>query len=170
MTSFYIAPFHLYDEEHGGSVQRHNSNIWGVSVMRIVNYLFKMDEFCCHWALFLWQPQHFMNMGCLSYTVAMATFTTFFLKITAHLIDKIRYYASRMNEASLTDTKKLWFLTLFKCIVVSLLQNVVRSLLSAGGTNYISHGSYKSHLLLNLLSFIWFYSKLKKKKKWGPCD
>ena len=51
--------------------------------------------------------QHFMNMGCLSYTVAMATFTRFLLKITANLIDKICYYASRMNELSLNGSKIL---------------------------------------------------------------
>ena len=41
--------------------------------MQMAGYPFKMNEFCCHGALFPWQPQHFMNMGCLSNTVAMAT-------------------------------------------------------------------------------------------------
>ena len=27
MTSFNVATFHLYDEEHGGTIQHHNSNI-----------------------------------------------------------------------------------------------------------------------------------------------
>ena len=40
-------------------------------------------------ALFLWQHQQFMNMGCLSNTVVMATITRYLLEITAHLIDKI---------------------------------------------------------------------------------
>ena len=35
----------------------------------------------------------FMNMGCFSYMVAMATVTRFLLKITANIIDKIWYYA-----------------------------------------------------------------------------
>ena len=83
----------------------------------MADYPFKMNEFCCQGALFLWQLQHFMNMGCLSNTVAMATFTRVLLKITATLIDKICYYASRMNEPSLNDSTKLWFLTLFKCIL-----------------------------------------------------
>ena len=41
----------------------------------MANYFFKTNEFCCHGALFLWQLQHLMNMGCLSSTVAMATLT-----------------------------------------------------------------------------------------------
>ena len=51
---------------------------------------FKMNKFCCHddGALFLWQLQHFMNMGCLSNTVVMAIFKRFLLKITANVIDK----------------------------------------------------------------------------------
>ena len=28
MTSFNVTPFHLYDTEHNGAVQRHASNIW----------------------------------------------------------------------------------------------------------------------------------------------
>ena len=75
--------------------------------MRMVDYPFKVNEFYCHEALFLWQLQHLMNTECLSYTVAMATFTRFLLKITANLIDKVCYYASRMNEPSLNDSKKL---------------------------------------------------------------
>ena len=66
---------------------------------------------------------------------AMATFTRFLLKITANLIDKLCYYATCMDEPSLNYSKKLWFLTLFKCALVNLLQNVVRSLLSARGPN-----------------------------------
>ena len=98
--------------------------------MCTADYPFTMYEFCCHGALFLWQLQHFINMGCLSNMVAMATLTRFLLKITANLIDKICYYASRMNEPSLNDNKKF---NTFKCVSVNLLQNVVRSLLSAGG-------------------------------------
>ena len=44
------------------------------------DYPFKINECCCHAALFLWQLQHFMNMGCLSNTVAMAT-VTFLLRL-----------------------------------------------------------------------------------------
>ena len=65
----------------------------------------------------------------------MATFTRFLLKITANLIDKLCYYATCMDEPALNGSKKLWFLTLFKCALVNLLQNVVRSLLSARGPN-----------------------------------
>ena len=77
------------------------------SFMRMADYPFKMNEFCCHGALFLWQLLHFMNMVCLSNTVAMATFTRFLLKIIANLIDNICYYASRMDELSLNDREKL---------------------------------------------------------------
>ena len=67
-----------------------------------------------------------MNMGWLSNTVSMATFTRFLLKITEQLIDKICYYASRMDEPSLNDSKNMWFFkTIFKCILVDLLQNDV---------------------------------------------
>ena len=75
--------------------------------MCMVDYLFKMNEFCSHGALYLWQLKHLMNMGCLSTVVAMATFMRFLLKITANLIGKICYYASRMNEPTLNDHKKL---------------------------------------------------------------
>ena len=67
------------------------------------------------WSL-LWQPQHFMSIGCLSNTVAIVTFTRFLRKIIAKLIDKICYYASHINYPSLKDSQKMWFLTLFKCI------------------------------------------------------
>ena len=50
------------------------------SFTHMADYPFKINECCCHAALFLWQLQHFMNMGCLSNTVAMATVTQFFLK------------------------------------------------------------------------------------------
>ena len=73
--------------------------------MRMADYPFKMNELCCHGALFLWQFQHFMNIGCLSNAVAKATVMRFLLKITTHLIDKICYYASRMNEPSLNGSK-----------------------------------------------------------------
>ena len=53
--------------------------------------------------------QHFMKMDCLSNLVAMATFTSYLLKITANL--KICYNASHMNEPSLNDSKKLIFNT-----------------------------------------------------------
>ena len=86
--------------------------------MRKADYSFKMNEFCCHGALFLWQLQHFMNTGCLSNKVAMVTFTRFLLRITANLIDKIWYYVSHMNELSLNDSKKMWFLTLFKHVLL----------------------------------------------------
>ena len=93
--------------------------------MHMVDYPFKMNEFCCHGALFLWQLQHFMNMVCLSNMAAMATVTRFSLKMIADLIDKICYYVSRMDEPSLNDSEKLWLLKLFKCVLVNLLQNVV---------------------------------------------
>ena len=93
----------------------------------------KLMIFLCNGALFLWQVQHFMNIGSHSNTGAMATIARFLLKITANLIDKICYYALHINEPSLNDSKKLSFLTLFKCVLVNLLQNVVRSLRSAGG-------------------------------------
>ena len=73
----------------------------------MADYHFKMNEFCCHGALFIWQLKHFMNMVCLSDTVAMATFTIFLLKIIANLIYKICYYASHMDEPSLNDSEKL---------------------------------------------------------------
>ena len=72
----------------------------------MADYPFKMNEFCCHGALFLWKLQHFMNMVCISNTVGMATFARFLLNIIANLIDKICYYASRMDEPSLNDSKK----------------------------------------------------------------
>ena len=66
------------------------------SFVRMADYPFKMNEFCCHGALLLWQLKHFMNMGSLSNTITMAAFTGFLLKITANLIDKICDYSSRM--------------------------------------------------------------------------
>ena len=129
MKSFNVVSFHLYDDE------RHNAKI-GIGILffyaYMADYTFKWNEFCCHGGLFLWQLQYFMNRGCLSNTVVMAKFTRILLKITANLIDKICYNASRMNEPSLTDSTKLWFLTLFKCVLLNIFQNVVRSLLSAG--------------------------------------
>ena len=74
----------------------------------------------------------FMNMGCRSNTVAMGIFTRSFLKITANLIDRICHYASHMNETSLNDSKNFENL---KCMLHNIVQNVVRSLLSAGGQN-----------------------------------
>ena len=75
--------------------------------MRMAGYPFKMNEFCCHGVSFLWQLQHFMNMMCLSNTVAMATFVRFLLKIIGDLIDKICYSASRMDKLFLNDSEKL---------------------------------------------------------------
>ena len=53
----------------------------------MADYPFKMNEFCCHGAWFLWQFQQFMNIGSLkdSLTVAMERITRFLLKITANL-------------------------------------------------------------------------------------
>ena len=48
-----------------------------------------------------------MNIGCLSNTAAMVTFTQFFCKIIAYVIEKICYYASHMNYPSLKDNKKI---------------------------------------------------------------
>ena len=69
--------------------------------MRKADYSFKINEFCGHGPLFLWQLQHFMDTGCLNNKVAKVTFTRFLLNITANLIDKICHYASHMNEPSL---------------------------------------------------------------------
>ena len=55
----------------------------------MADYPFKMNKLCCHGTLFLWQLQHFVNMGCLSNMVAMATFTRFLLKKITNLIDNI---------------------------------------------------------------------------------
>ena len=76
------------------------------SFMRMTDYPFKMNEFCCHGASFLWQLQHFMNMGCFSNMVSMATVRRILLNITANLIDKMCYYASHMTEPSVNDSKK----------------------------------------------------------------
>ena len=79
----------------------------------------------------------------------MATFSRFLLRITANLVDKICYYASRMNEPFLNDSKKWWFLILFKCIFVNLLHNVVRSLLSARGPNELQHNKTNATYMPN---------------------
>ena len=73
-----------------------------------------MNKFCCHGALLAWQLQYFMNIGYLSNTVAMVTFTRFLLKITALIVianwlDKIYYNALHMNEPSLNDSKSCDF-------------------------------------------------------------
>ena len=101
--------------------------------MHMADYPFKIRKFCCHRTLILWQLQHFMNMGCLRNTFVMATFTRFLRKITAKLIDQICFYASCINEPSLNDSKKMWVFTLFTCLLLNIVQNVVRSLLSVGG-------------------------------------
>ena len=101
--------------------------------MCMTDYFSKLNEFCCHEALFLWQLRHFMNMRCLSNMVVMATFTRLLNKMSAKLIGMICYYASRMNEPSLNDSKKLCFLTLLTCLLLNILQNVVRYLLPVGG-------------------------------------
>ena len=74
------------------------------SFIRMTDFPFKMNEFSCHAALFLWQLQHFMNMGCLNITVAIASHMIL-AKINFKLNRKICYYASRMNESSLNDSK-----------------------------------------------------------------
>ena len=81
--------------------------MWLISFMRMTDYPFKLNKYCCHGALFLWQLQHFVNMGCFSKMVAMATDTQFLPKTTAFLIDKICYYASHNTETSLNDSKKM---------------------------------------------------------------
>ena len=86
-----LLPFIYYDEEQGWTVQRHISNI-GVGIlsfMCMADYPFKMNEWFCNEASFLWQLQHFMKMRCLSNMVAMAMVTRLLLKITANLIDNI---------------------------------------------------------------------------------
>ena len=40
---------------------------------------------------------------------------------------------AHLNEPSLNDNEKLQFLTLFKCVLLKILPNVERSLLSNGG-------------------------------------
>ena len=101
MTSFNMAPFHFYDKEDDGSVQLRNSNMISVGIFFLyayqADYFFKLNQFCCNGALFLWQLQHIMNMDCLSNTVATATFTRFLHNIIANLIDNICYYALCMN-------------------------------------------------------------------------
>ena len=63
MTSFNVAPFELYDDEHFTAVQRHNSNIEEgiLFLMCITVYCSNMNEVCCHGDLY----RYFMNMGCL---------------------------------------------------------------------------------------------------------
>ena len=121
--------------------------------MSMADYFSKMNEFCGHGGLFLWQLRHFMNMRCLSNMVAMATFTRLLNKMSAKLIGMICYYASCMKEPSLNDSKRLRVLTLFTCILFNVLQNVVRSLLSAGAPYYDSPSflaikvmNYRAHL------------------------
>ena len=71
MTSFNIAPFHLHDEEYDGTVQRHNFYAYG--------WLFIQNEhILLPRSLVSMAAQDFMNMGCLSYTAAVATSTQFF--------------------------------------------------------------------------------------------
>ena len=138
-TSFNVAPFAFYNAETDLAEQHYNSNIGaGILLMCMVAYFSKMNEFCCHGALFLWHLGHFMNMRCFSNMVAMATLMWRLNKMSSKLIEMIRYYASCMNAPSLTDSKKLWFLTLFRCVLLSTLQIVVRSLLSAGGPYFLS--------------------------------
>ena len=57
-----------------------------------------------------------MNMGCVSNTVAMATFTRCLLKITTNLIDKLCCYASCMHEPSLNYSKNVIFNTFSQLI------------------------------------------------------
>ena len=63
MTLFNVTPFELYDEEHDVAVQRHNSNV-GIEIhfVYVLGYFSKINKFCCHGALFLKQPLHFMNV------------------------------------------------------------------------------------------------------------
>ena len=80
-------------------------------------YFFKMNAHFWYAAPHV-RPYHFMSIRCLSNTVAMVTFTWFLSKIIANLIDKICYSASRMNYPTLKNSQKLWFLTLFKCVLL----------------------------------------------------
>ena len=68
-----------------------------------------MNKYYRPGALFIWQLQHFMNMGCFSDMVAMATVERFLFKITANLLDKICYYASHMTEPCLNDSNNFYF-------------------------------------------------------------
>ena len=49
------------------------------------------------WSLVSMATPAFYEYGCLSNTVAMATFMRFLHKVIANLIDYICYYALRMN-------------------------------------------------------------------------
>ena len=120
-------------------------------------YFFKMNGCFWHVALFLWQAQHFVSIGCLSNTVAMVTFTRFLRKIIENSIDMISYYASRMNYPSLKYTQNFWFLTLFKCVLLSFEPNVVRSLLSAGGpfTVVCFRGCFKAFWVFELRTVVY---------------
>ena len=132
MTSFNVVPFELYDEEHDVAVQRHNSNI-GVGTLFflcLADYFSKMNEMCCHGVLFLWQLRNLMNMRCLCNMVAMATFTRLLNKMSAKLMGMVCYYATRMNEPWMIV--QTYFLKLFKCLLLNILHNVVRVLLSGG--------------------------------------
>ena len=135
MKSLNVAPFYFVLKNNRGKykVRTQIYEKKNFSFIHMAAYFLKMNECFWHGALFLWQPQHFKSIGCLSNTVAMVTFTRFLRKMIANLIDKICYYASRMNYPSLKDNQKLWFLTLFKSVLLNIGINVVRSLLSAGG-------------------------------------
>ena len=113
-----------------------------------------MNEYFWHGAVFLWQPQHLMSIGCVSNTVAMVTATRFLGKIIANLIDKIFYYTFRMNYSSLKNSQKLWFLTLFKCVLLNIEPNVVRSLLSAGDVTYHANISRQFTQHIKVVSWV----------------
>ena len=78
-----------YNKEYDWTVQHHKSNIW-VGIL-FFDYPFKINECCCHAALFLWQLQHFMNTGCLSNTVVM-TIVTFVFTLMADYPFKINKF------------------------------------------------------------------------------
>ena len=76
MTSVNVAPIQFHGKENDWALQGRNLHIRVAILffMRMADYFFKLIEFCCHGALFLWQHQHFMNTWCFSNMVVMATF------------------------------------------------------------------------------------------------
>ena len=98
MTSFNIAPFELYDQEHEVAV-RHNSNI-GVGIL----FFYVSPK----WMEFVAKESCFYgNSGILwiflSNRVTMATFIRLLNKMSAKLMGMICYYALWMNKPALND-------------------------------------------------------------------
>ena len=65
MTSFNIAPFHLYDEEYDGTVQRHNSNI-SIGILLVYAYgwlSFQNEQILLPWSLVSMATPAFYEYG-----------------------------------------------------------------------------------------------------------